>query len=86
MVDQPSALCGALYARTLFVDESSRTMVLDPPTETLENRRFCIQRPPTGEAQAVHPRMEPTCASVQLVHEVRGQGNGRSACPGGVII
>ena len=61
-------------------------MVLDPPTEALENRRFCIQRRPRCQNQTIHPRLESPCASVQLVDEVCRQGHGRRTCPGGMII
>ena len=47
---------------------------------------FDIQRSAPCEARPVHSGMESACASVQLVHEICGQGHGRGTCPGGLII
>src|SRR5262247_2680980 len=60
-------------------------MVQYSPTQTFAHRRFRVERPLTGEAGTIHRRMESAGTYVQLVDEVRGQGDGRSPRVGSVI-
>jgi hypothetical protein len=61
--------------------KSSWHMVLSPEEhQTLDRWQWS-----TTIAAGLAHRMEPACASVQLVHHIRGQGGGPGTCPGRLI-